>query len=357
MHFEPLVLKTAHPFGISYGTSVETRNVLVTVHFGEYEGLGEAAPASYHNETEQTVFAVLGMWDDLNLLGDDPFAIAEIMNRIDHTTAGNCSAKAAIEMALHDLIGKMCEQPTFKMLGLSNLTTPVTDFTIGIDNLEMVEKKTREAVKSKYKILKVKQGTEYDREIIERVRKIAPDIPIRVDANGAWTPKQAIEMAYFLAEQGVEFIEQPLPKYAHADDFRFVRERSPLPIFADESVCRAHDVVRLAGAVDGVVVKLAKTGGLLEALKVIHTARAHSMQIMFGCMIESSIGVTAAAHLSGLADHLDLDGALLLAEDPYQGADYQDGYLKLPNRPGLGVIPRRSTPVKKEKAAPVVTKE
>src|SRR5262249_50089797 len=142
------------------------------------------------------------------------------------------------------------------------------------------------------------------------------------------------------ATQGVQFIEQPLPKYAHVDDWRFVRERSPLPIFADESIGRAHDVARLAGAVDGVVVKLAKTGGLIEALKVIYTARSDGMPITFGCMIESSIGVPAAAHLQALCDHLDLDGALLLAKDPYLGAEYQDGYLRLPSRPGLGVVPR-----------------
>jgi L-alanine-DL-glutamate epimerase-like enolase superfamily enzyme len=242
-------------------------------------------------------------------------------------------------MALHDLVGKIVGQPVFRLLGLSSLTTPVTDFTIGIDSLETVELKTVEAVEQGYKILKVKQGTAYDREIIETVRKVAPDLPLRVDANGGWTPKVAIAMSHYLATRGVQFIEQPLPKYAHVEDWRFVRERSPLPIYADESICRAYDVARLAGAIDGVVVKLAKTGGLIEALKVIHTARAHGLQIMFGCMIESSIGVTAAAHLQALVDHLDLDGALLLAKDPYLGAEYEDGYLRLPSRPGLGVVP------------------
>ncbi len=340
LHYEPLTLTTAHPFGISYGTSKQTHNVLVKLNYENFEGLGEAAPAEYHNETPGTVVAVLSQWAASEILGDDPFAIAELAKRLDKSVAGNSSAKAAVEMALHDLAGKICGQPTYRMLGLAGLAAPMTDFTIGIDSLDVVEKKTKEAVKAKYKILKVKQGTAYDHEIIERVRKVTPDISLRVDANGAWTPKQAIEMAFFLAEKGVQFIEQPLPKYASVEDFRFVRERSPLPIFADESICRAADVARLAGAIDGVVVKLAKTGGLLEALKVIHTARAHSMQIMFGCMIESSLGVTAAAHLAGLTDYLDLDGALLLADDPYSGAEYRDGYLHIPSRPGLGVIPR-----------------
>lgn len=144
-------------------------------------------------------------------------------------------------------------------------------------------------------------------------------------------------MAQFLAEHNVQFIEQPLPRTASLDDFKLVRERSPLPIYADESISRASDVARLANAIDGVVVKLAKTGGLLEAIKVIQTARSHGMQIMFGCMLETSLGITAAAHLSGLVDHLDLDGAMLLSNDPFDGAIYDDGILKLTNLPGLGV--------------------
>lgn len=340
LKFEPLILTTAHPFGISYGTSKTTENVLVRLQWNEFEGLGEAAPAMYHNENLATVNAVLKTWQEANILGDDPFAIVEIAKRLDKSIAGNASAKAAVEMAMHDLAGKIAGQPTYKMLGLSNLKAPMTDFTIGIDSLDMVEKKTAEAIEAGYKMLKVKQGTEYDKEIIKRVRKLAPNLPLKVDANGAWTVKQAIHMSHFLAEHNIQFIEQPLPKYAPVEEFRLVRENSPVPIFSDESICRANDVARFAGAVDGIVVKLAKTGGLLEALKVIHTARAHSMQIMFGCMIESSIGVTAAVHLSGLVDYLDLDGALLLAQDPYLGAEYNDGYLNLSNRPGLGVIPR-----------------
>jgi L-alanine-DL-glutamate epimerase-like enolase superfamily enzyme len=340
LSFEPLVLTTKHPFGISYGTVSDHTNILVRLQYENFEGLGEAAPVEYHNETQETAKAVLGRWQQSGILGDNPFAIAEIAQKLDKDVAGNSSAKAAVEMALHDLVGKMIGQPTHRLLGLDSLKSPMTDFTIGIASLDVIEQKTQEAVRAGYKMLKVKQGTPYDHEIIKRVRKAAPDLPLRVDANGGWTPKQAVRMSHFLAEHNVEFIEQPLPKFAHADDFRFVRERSPIPIFADESICRAVDVVRLAGCIDGVVVKLAKTGGLLEALKVIHTARAHSLQIMFGCMIESSIGVTAAAQLQSLCDYLDLDGALLLANDPYQGAEYQDGYLIHSGKPGLGVIPR-----------------
>ncbi|MDP3507877.1 MAG: dipeptide epimerase [Candidatus Melainabacteria bacterium] len=343
LSFEALDLTLAYPFGISYGTSSTSHNVLVKLEYDGHIGLGEASPASYHSETPATVLAVLGEIGSKQekILGNDPFAAVEVARQMDLMIAGNYSAKAAIEMAMHDLAGKICGQPTYKMLGLSSHAYPMTDFTIGIDSPEMIERKTKEAVEAGYKMLKVKVGTNYDHQIIKSVRKMAPNLPLRVDANGGWSVKQAIEMSKFLADHGVEFIEQPLPKNALVEDFRLVRQNAAIPIFADESVCRASDVARLAGAVDGVVVKLAKCGGLLEAIRVIATARAHSMKVMFGMMIESSIGVTAAAHLSSLCDHLDLDGALLLRDDPYQGAVYEDGYLRLPEGPGLGVSERK----------------
>lgn len=341
LSFELLQLRTKHPFGISYGSSSDSFNILVRIQYGDIEGLGESSPASYHSESPATVMAVLEELKKKDLLGDDPFAIQEISRRMDKEIAGNYSAKSGIEMALHDICGKIAGKPLHQMWGLSGLALPITDFTIGIDSLEMLERKTKEAVAEGFKVLKVKQGTSYDREIIKTVRKVAPDLPLRVDANGAWSPKQAVEMAKFLAENNVQFIEQPLPKFAHLEEWRFVRENAPIPIYADESCCRASDVARLAGVVDGVVVKLAKTGGLFEAMRVIHTARAHNLKIMFGCMIESSIGVTAASHLASLVDHLDLDGAMLLAEDPYDGAVYKDGQMTLPDRPGLGVIARK----------------
>jgi o-succinylbenzoate synthase len=340
LNFEPLTLRTKHPFGIAYGTQSDHTNLLVRLRFDGFEGLGEAAPVEYHAESLYTAKAVLSQWQDENILGDDPFAIAEICRRLDRSVAGNAAAKAAIEMALHDLVGQIVGQPVYRLLGLQGLSSPITCFTIGIDSLDVVEKKTAEAVEAGYKVLKIKQGTAYDQEIIKRVRKVAPDIPLRVDANGGWTVKQAVRMSHFLAEQGVQFIEQPLPKNALVEDFRVVRMQSALPIFGDESICRSVDVAKFAGAIDGVVVKLAKTGGLLEALKLIHTARAHGLQIMFGCMIESSVGITAAAQLQSLCDYLDLDGALLLANDPYVGAEYKDGYLELPDRPGLGLTAR-----------------
>lgn len=340
IEYEPLELRTHHPFGISYGTSAATHNVLVKLQYKDYVGYGEAAPAAYHAETPETVSALLKKWQSTeDLFGDDPFAISETLMRLDKSVAGNNSAKAAVEMALHDLAGKVANLPTYKMLGLSGLKQPITDFTIGIDSLDVIEKKTKEAVDAGYKVLKVKQGTTYDKDIIKAIRSAAPKMPLRVDANGGWNVKQAVRMSQWLAEQEIQFIEQPLPKFAHVDDWAIVRKHSPIPIFADESISRSSDVARLAGTIDGVVVKLAKTGGLLEALKVIHTARAYSLQVMFGCMIESSVGVSAAAQLQSLCDHLDLDGPLLIANDPFTGVQYDDGYLRFPDRPGLGVIP------------------
>lgn len=338
---EILNLRTRHPFGISYGSSSDSVSIILRMRYAELEGLGEACPASYHCESPATVMACLEDLKNKDILGDDPFAIQEVCRAMDKAVAGNYAAKSAIEMAMQDICGKILGKPLYQIYGLSKLTAPITDFTIGIDNIEMLATKTKEAVAAGFKVLKVKQGTSYDREIINCVRKNAPNIPLRVDANGAWTGKQAVEMSKFLAENQVQFIEQPLPKHAHLDEWRFVREHASIPIFADESCCRANDVARLAGVVDGVVVKLAKTGGMSEAMRLIHTARAHNLKIMFGCMIETSIGISAAAQLAPLVDYLDLDGAMLLAEDPFAGAEYKDGQMVPAERPGLGVIPRK----------------
>ncbi len=339
--FEVLKLRTKHPFGISYGSSSDSHSVLLKMSYGDLIGYGEACPASYHNESIPTVMAVLEDLSKRDLLGDDPFAIQEICRLLDKAIAGNYAAKSAIELALQDICGQILGRPLYQVYGLSRLAAPITDFTIGIDNLEMLERKTKEAVDAGFKILKVKQGTSYDRDIINCVRKNAPGLAIRVDANGAWTAKQAVEMSKFLHENQVQFIEQPLPKNAHIEEWRYVKENSALPVFADESCCRSNDAARLSQVVDGVVVKLAKTGGISEAIRLIHTARAHNLKIMFGCMIESSVGITAAAHIASLVDYLDLDGAMLLESDPFEGAEYKDGLMVPPDRPGLGVIPRK----------------
>ncbi|MFB3042350.1 MAG: dipeptide epimerase, partial [Candidatus Poribacteria bacterium] len=249
---------------------------------------------------------------------------------------GNYAAKSAIDMALHDRLGKVLGVPLYRLWGLDPDATPCTSFTIGLDEPEMMQQKVREA--SEYPILKVKLGTSHDLEIIRTLREVT-DKPIYVDANTAWTPKEAVRKIRELVPYGLELIEQP----THPDDLeglKFVREHSELPIIADESVKRAADIPALVGCVDGVNIKLVKCGGLLEAMRIIHVARAHGLQIMIGCMIESSLGITAAAHLTPLVDYADLDGHLLIANDPYSGVRLEAGKLILPNLPGIGVIPR-----------------
>lgn len=343
LSFEKLVLATKHPFGISYGTKSDAKNILVKLEYEGVTGYGEAAPTAYHGETIDTAWALLETWQNKEILGSDPFAITEINQRLDKSVSENYSAKCAIDVALHDLSGKLANLSIAKMLGMSGLQSqmPQTDFTIGLDTIEIIKKKTKEALSDGFQILKVKQGTtngiEYDKQIIKAIREAAPATTLRVDANGGWTPKQAVEMSHFLAEQKVQYIEQPIPKHSSPEDFKYVKNHSALPIFADESVLRARDIIRYAGCVDGVVMKLAKTGGLQEGLKFIQIARACNLQVMIGCMLESSCGITAATHLAPLADHLDLDGAMLLSNDPFTGATCKGGLLEIPEGPGLGI--------------------
>lgn len=340
LKFEPMLLTTKHPFGISYGSKATTENILVKLEYQDLVGYGESSPSSYHDETISTVSALYSQWAESDILGSDPFCLQAIRARLDKFVSRNYSAKAGIEIALHDLIGKLLDKPVIEILGLKGLKPPITDFTIGIDTLEIVEKKTREALEQGFKYLKVKQGTDYDKEIITTIRSVTPDIPIRVDANGAWTPKEAIEMSRFLSQHNVQFIEQPLPKYASKSDWELTQSGSRLPIFGDESICNSSDVARLSDCLDGVVVKLMKTGGLTGALEVIKTARAHGLKVMIGCMIESSAAISAACQIAPLVDYLDLDGALLLSDDPFLGAQYKDGYLELPDLPGISAVPR-----------------
>jgi L-alanine-DL-glutamate epimerase-like enolase superfamily enzyme len=247
----------------------------------------------------------------------------------------NASARAAVSAALHDLAGKRLGVPLHRLWGLDPAASPPTSFTIGIAPDEAtLRDRVREA--AAYPVLKIKLGTSWDERIVRIVREMEPGKVLRVDANAAWTAKHALRMIPVLAELGVEFVEQPLPAHEVAG-LRFVRERSSLPIIADESCLVSTDIPRLAGAVDGINIKLAKCGGLREALRMIATARAHDMSVMCGCMVESSLGITAAAQLAPLLDYADLDGAELVENDPYVGARIEGGEIALPLGPGLGV--------------------
>jgi o-succinylbenzoate synthase len=341
LSFEELDLKLTNPFGISRGTTEVARNLLVKLNYGGLIGLGESAPSSAHGETRETAKAFLQTVQGTTVLGKDPFAVDAVMQELDRLARGHNSVKAAIDMALWDLIGKITGLPLYKQLGLSRQSIALNDMTIGIDTVPEMVRKAGEAVQAGFKILKIKLGTDYDQEIILAIRReIGSDVVFRVDANGAWMPKHAIKMAQFLADQNVQLIEQPLPEESLLSDYELVRRNSPLPIFADESIRRAPDAVRLATGVDGIVIKLAKTGGIRGAIQLIHTAEALNLQIMFGCMVESSLGITAACQIASLVDFLDLDGALLLADDPFEGVVWQEGHMQLPDRPGIGVLSR-----------------
>jgi L-alanine-DL-glutamate epimerase-like enolase superfamily enzyme len=335
------VVHTKHPFVIARGGASEWRLLRVRlVDRDGVEGWGEAAPNRFYGETTETALAALTKLGPIaeTVLARDPFALEDLESEMNAAIRLNGSVKSAISSAAHDLVGKRLDVPIYRLWGLDPAKAPRSSFTIGIPATEKeLVQRVEEA--EQYPILKVKLGSDRDAEIIRAVRRAAPTKTLRVDANAAWTVKQALRMIEMLVEYGIEFVEQPLPAH-DLEGLRFVRERSPLPIIADESCIVSSDVAKLAGIVDGINIKLAKCGGLREALRMIATARAHGMIVMCGCMIESSLGITAAAHFSPLLDHADFDGAALLSDDPYAGATIERGNIQIPDAPGLGVSAR-----------------
>ena len=333
MHIDakPIDLKLTVPFRISRGVQQVASNAVVQINHKEHTGYGEAAPDEYYGENVETVLACITTF--AGNLGDDPFATEDILNNLDHLIRLNPSAKAAVDMALYDLVGKMLNVPVYKLLGLNPAHTPHTSFTLGIDSPANMAKKALLA--RDYPILKVKVGTKNDVANLEAIREVS-NATIRVDANAGWTPREAIKMINALAPYNIEFVEQPVHQ-RDLDGMRLVRENVPLPIIADESCVTVDDIPRVVGCVDGINIKLMKCGGIRHALKMIHAARAHHLQIMIGCMIESSLAITAAAHLTPLVDYADLDGHLLIDNDPYEGVKVLNGKLVLPDGPGLGV--------------------
>ena len=333
---------TKHPFVIARGGASEWKLVRVRLTDREgVEGWGEAAPNRFYGETTESAIAALEKLVPVaeHVLSADPFALEDLEVEMGKALRLNASAKSAISAAAHDLVGKRLGVPLHRMWGLDRGKAPLSSFTIGIPPTEAeLERRVEEA--AEFPILKVKLGSDRDADIIRAVRTAAPTKTLRVDANAAWTPKHALRMIELLMDYEVEFVEQPLPAH-DLEGLRFVRDRSPLPIIADESCVVATDIPKLAGVVDGINIKLAKCGGLREALKMIATARAHGLIVMCGCMIESSLGITAAAHFAPLLDHADFDGAALLSDDPYVGASIEGGRIAIPDAPGLGVRERQ----------------
>lgn len=327
LHWEPLTLDLKTTFRVAHGASDQRHNVLVYLE----DGVGEAAAVPYYGETQQGIIEYLESVPDL---ADDLFDLDAVLGR---RPLGSRAARAAIDEALHDLWGKKLGQPLYRLFGLNPDKLPLTSFTIGIAEPEAMAEQVKA---SNYPVIKIKLGSKKDEGIVAAIRE-ATDARLLVDVNAGWTREQALYMIPRLVDYDLELIEQPLAVEDVEGYFwlkgKLRAQNVNIPIFADETAKISHDVVKLAGAVDGVVVKTMKSEGIREALRMIHTARAHDMQIMLGCFIESSVGVTAAAHLAPLCDYADLDGPLLIRNDPYRGLRYEAAKMILPDGPGLGV--------------------
>lgn len=333
---EVVRLRTRYPFVIARGGYAAHENVIVRITDRDgLEGLGEAAPNRYYGESVATVIAALDQFAPV-LATAESWSLEAIDVSLSRVLRGNNSAKAAVSAALHDIVGKRVGMPVHRLWGLDAGDCGQSSYTIGIADNDGLRQRVADA--QQFPILKVKLGTDRDMEIVRVVRDAAPAKRLRVDANAAWSASHAVRMIDFLADNDVEFVEQPVAQH-DIEGFRFVRARSKLPIFADESCLVATDVPRLAGAVDGINLKLAKCGSLREAIRIVHTARAFGMSVMAGCMIESSLGISAVAQLGPLLDHADFDGAALLAEDPFTGTTIAGGQIRLSSGPGLGVDP------------------
>jgi len=337
--FERREFPLEHPFTIARGTQETTANVVVRVEDDEGTvGVGGAAPSAHYGETAGTVEAVLPELLAVVERADDPHDLARIETGMREVVSDNPAARAAVSIACHDLAAKRAGLPLYRYWGLDGANTLDTSYTVGIDDEATMREKTADAVDAGYGTLKVKLGTSRDEQLLSAVREAAPDATIRADANEAWTPKEAVRNVEWLDDYGVEFVEQPVPA-ENREGLKYVYERSPLPIAADESCVVASDVPDIADRCDIANLKLMKTGGLREAKRLIHAARAHGLEVMCGCMIESNASIAAAAHLAPLLDYADLDGSLLLAEDDFEGVPMPAGHVDLQavDRAGTGV--------------------
>jgi len=324
----PIELPLVHPFKIARCEESVAHTAILRVRADAYEGIGEAAPIERYGES---VHSVVEYFASHPLASDDPFRLESLLG------AGiPPAARAGLDLALHDLIGKQLGKPLYEILGLDPDATPATSFTIGIADPELTLRKVDEA--GDHPILKIKLGIGTAAQQVETIAAIRERYRgvLRIDANEGWDVETAVRILRELARYEVELCEQPLPA-GRPEQLRAVREQVAIPIVADEDALTASDLPRLIGSVDGVNVKLAKAGGIRGALAMIHTARAMGMRVMIGCMVESGIASTAAAQISPLADWADIDGPFLVARDPFAGVTYRDGKLILPDAPGLGV--------------------
>ena len=320
----PLELPLVHTFTIARSSESVARTALVRLQWGTIAALGESSPSKRYNEDISSVIAGL----QARALGSDPYALDALLAGL--PPAQRCG----LDVALHDCIAKDVERPLWRLLGVDPARTPLTSFTIGIAPLAETLEKVREV--GTHPVIKVKLGTGAEVETIAAIRNLFQGT-IRIDANEGWTPESAVAILRELERYDIEFCEQPIPA-GTPERLRWIRERTTIPLVTDEDSRDANDLPALAGCVDGINVKLVKCGGIRGALAMIHTARALGLKIMLGCMVESAILTTAAAHLSPLVDWADLDGPFLVASDPFNGITYENGKIMLPDRPGLGVV-------------------
>lgn len=336
--FFPYELKLRHVFTVATYSRSTTPDIQVELEYDGVTGYGEASMPPYLAKELGTVDSVMEFLGRVaRRLQDfsDPFQMEDILGAIDQMDEGNAAGKAAVDIALHDLVGKIMKQPWYRIWGLNPALAPSTTFTIGIDTADVVRQKTRECA-DRFNMLKVKVGLDNDKEMISTIREVT-NLPIAVDANQGWKDRQqALDMIFWLKEQGIVMVEQPMPK-EQLDDIAWVTEHSPLPVFADESIQRLKDVEGLKGAFTGINIKLMKCTGMREAWKMLNTARALGMKVMVGCMTETSCAVSAAAQLSPAVDFADLDGNLLISNDRFSGVEVVGGKLTLPDRPGIGL--------------------
>ena len=333
LRFYPYTLQLKHPFTLATSSRTTTPVMLTEIEYEGITGYGEASMPPYLGESQETATKYLSSVDLSQF--SDPFLIEDILVYLDTVMPGNYAAKASIDIALHDLAGKLSGEPCYRLFGLNPAKTPLTSFTIGLDVPDIIKQKVAEA--DPYKILKVKLGRDNDREMVEIIRSLT-DKPLCADVNQGWKDRDhALEMSGWLKEKGFVFLEQPMPK-EQKDDIAWLTQNSPLPIIGDEAIQSVNDLLNYKNFYSGVNIKLMKCGGLNGAIKMIHMAKALGMKVMIGCMTETSCAVTAAAQLSPLADWCDLDGNLLISNDPFDGLKIINGKVTLPERPGIGVV-------------------
>lgn len=335
--FKPYTLELKHVFTIATSSRSTTPVMLTQIEYEGIVGYGEASMPPYLGESHETASKFLSKVDLSQF--NDPFKMEEILEYVDGIDEKNTAAKASVDIALHDLVGKLIGKPWYKVWGYDADKTPHTSFTIGIDTAEVVKQKVKEA--DPYSILKVKLGRETDKEMIETIRSVT-NKPLVVDVNQGWKDKHfALDMIHWLDERGVKMVEQPMPK-TQLDDMAWLTENSPLPTFADEALQRIPDVIKAHGIYSGINIKLMKCTGLREAHKMVNLAKSLDMKVMLGCMTETSCAISAISQLAPEADWADIDGNLLISNDPFTGTLVVDGKLILADAPGIGLTDVRT---------------